>query len=127
MSHVAKMQLQVKNLKALAACLAPFGAELIIDQKQFEFYGGAKQKCDHAIRVKGTRYEIGLTKQSDGSFDLQCDFWSSGGLGQRFGNQGEKLKQAYAVSLARQHYGAQGYLLNVVTKENGDVVITATK
>jgi len=127
MSHVTRVQLAVKNLNALAACLKQFDAELVLGQKQFEYFGGAKQKCDHAIRVKGTKYEIGLVKQSDGSFDLQCDFWSSGGLGQRFGARGEKLKQAYAAQLAKSYWAAKGYHLTQVTRPDGFIVIEASK
>jgi len=91
MSHIVPIELQVRNLKALELCLGQFGAELRLNQKQFAEYYGLKP-CDAAIHVNGAKYEIGLKKNADGSYTLLCDFWSSGGLTQKFGQNGDKLK-----------------------------------
>jgi len=125
MSHISKISLQVRNLRALAAAAKQFGGELVLDQQQFEYFAGSKGKCNHAIRVPGTKYEVGIVKQADGSFELQCDFWASGGLGRMFGNRGEKLKQAYATQLAKQYWTAKGYRITENKKADGTVVLVA--
>jgi len=125
MSHIVPIELQVRNLKALELCLGQFGAELRLNQKQFAEYYGLKP-CDAAIHVNGAKYEIGLKKNADGSYTLLCDFWSSGGLTQKFGQNGDKLKQAYAKQLAVMYWAAKGYKLQQITKEDGTVVLVAT-
>lgn len=63
-------------------------------------------KCDHAIRIPGAAYEIGVVKKGD-KWKLVWDFWGSGGLPQKLGKNAEVLKQAYRTAkvktTARKH------------------------
>ena len=54
-------------------------------------------KCDHAIRVPGASYEIGLKRVGD-KYEMLYDYWSSGGLK----GKPEKLFQPYAIAATKR-------------------------
>ena len=130
MSHIARIDLIVKDLDALDRACKKIGATLVRDAKQYIWYAGQKKRCDAAIRIPGCSYEVGVIKGGDvnnPSYSLEADFWSSGGLTQKIGRDAGLLKQHYGVELARKHYESQGYMLQVETKENGELVVTASR
>ena len=135
MSHVAKIALVIKDLAALKEAIqAHFpGATLIENQKTYKWYGkhmgdyplpeGIKKedlgKCDHAIRLKGCEYEIGLRKMEGGGFTPLFDFWGPGkALIQTFGEKLGKLQQTYAMAVARRHFIAKGKQVTIT--KHGD-------
>jgi hypothetical protein len=71
------------------------GWEFIRGQKQHKYYGGYGA-CDHAIRIPGCSYEIGV-KEGEKT-ELMWDSFSSGGLGQALGQNGWKLNQSYDMT-----------------------------
>lgn len=130
MSHIARIELEVKDITSLERACQRVGATLVRDVKQYIWYAGQKKACDHVIRIPGCSYEVGVIRsgdQTNPSYRLEADFWSSGGLAQKLGPDAGKLKQAYGVELAKKMYEAQGFMLNVETKENGDLVVTASR
>jgi len=54
-------------------------------------------KCDHAIRLPGCSYELGVVKSKfrGEGYHILADFWCDGGLDDALGKQGEKFKQIY--------------------------------
>ena len=54
-------------------------------------------RCDHAIRVPGASYEIGVVNKN-GEWKLLWDFYSSGGLQRVLGKNAGVLKQAYGMA-----------------------------
>lgn len=68
-------------------------------------------KCDHAIRVPGAQYEIGLRRRADGSYSVAFDWYGSGGapiLRALGGQNAPKFVQAYGhakVKLEAKRYG----------------------
>ena len=93
MSHVARIELEINDLDSLKAACKSLGLEFVPDQKTFEWYGRQvgnyplpdgftledMGRCDHAIRVPGAQYEIGVVKRR-GKYTLLWDFWEDGGL-----------------------------------------------
>lgn len=97
MSHVAKVELKIKDLAALAACAGSLGLEFIKDKTTYKWWGrsvgdyplpeGFKAsdlgKCDHVLRVKGSgpdAWEIGVVKAKSGDgYVLLFDFYGSRG------------------------------------------------
>lgn len=110
-SHVAKISLEIQSLDALKAACKRLGLEWKENQKTYAWYGRHvgdypipegfttqdMGKCDHAIRVPGASYEVGVVKKQ-GKYALLWDFYHAGGLQRVLGKDGGKLKQAYAVS-----------------------------
>lgn len=114
MSHVVAAQVEISDLDALEAACKEMGATLVRNQKTFTWYGrwvgdygqadaayrnGVKTedygKCDHAIRVPGVRYEVGVVKQPNGKFKLVYDFYGNDGH-----NDGQQLKAKFGDGCA---------------------------
>ena len=122
MSHVSKIELEVKSLEVLKKACQQMGFQFMTNQKTYQWFGrwmndtplpeGVKVedigKCDHAIKVPGCHYEIGVVRLKDG-YTLLWDYWHSGGLEQHIGPKAGKLKQAYATERIRQEAKLKGY------------------
>ena len=73
MSHISKIELEVRDIHVLGNACQRLGLDLLKGQKTFKWYGKDAQ-CDHAIKIPGANYEIGVL-QRDGLYDLNCDFY----------------------------------------------------
>jgi hypothetical protein len=124
MSHVSDIKVVVDDLDALAAAAARLGGELVLGQKTYAWWGrwvgdtplpdGVSEadlgRCDHAIRFPGCTYEVGVTAIGDGTYKLQFDYWSSGGLAARLGGaDAPRLVQAYGIERGIAQARALGY------------------
>jgi hypothetical protein len=106
MSHISKIELEVKDLGILGQACRKLGLEFIKGQLNFRWYG-KKARCDHAIKVPGADYEIGVISRS-GRYELNCDFYDRN-IEKIIGNQGGLLKQAYAVEKTKIEARRKGY------------------
>lgn len=143
MSHVAKIEVEIKDLEALKAAAKRIGGTFVEGQSRYAWYGqhvgdyplpkgfaaSDLGRCEHAIRVPGASYEIGVCKRRDGKpgYTLLWDFWHEGGLEKRLGKNGQRLVQAYAVETAKRAARRAGYLVSETTKSDGSVVLRARK
>lgn len=146
MSHVATIEIQLKDLDALDAACRRVGIEFLRDKPTFAWFGTHvgdyplpagftaedMGRCEHAIRVPGATYEIGVVRRRDGQpgYTLLWDFWASGGLTsgealERIGVGGRKLVQAYGVEVATRAARRQGYTVTETTKADGSIVLRA--
>jgi len=131
MSHMAKIELKVKDISALQKACADCGYEFVHGQTSYEWYGrfvgdspmpeGLNEqmlgKCDHAIKVPGATYEIGVIKTGE-HYELHCDQWRSGGLE----GKSEKLLQPYAIAATKNLIKSNRYRLHREKKlDNGAV------
>lgn len=148
MSHVTAVALEVKDLDCLKAAAKAIGMELV-EKKTFKWYGThvgdyplpvgfTKEdmgKCEYALRIPGKpgAYEVGVCKARGDKpgYSLLWDFWGGGyGLQEQIGKQGEKLKQSYAVQVAKkqmQKFARDGYRLQTFQKPDGTQVIKAVR
>ena len=106
MSHISRIELEVKDLGVLGQACERLGLQLIRNQKTFRWYG-KEGDCDHAIKVPEAAYEIGVI-QKDNFFELNCDFYDRN-LEKVIGSKGGLLKQAYAVIKTRIEARKKGY------------------
>jgi len=106
MSHISKIELEVKDLGTLGQACTRLGLQLVRDQRAFRWYGQEAQ-CDHCIRVPGASYEIGVISRN-GSYELNCDFYDKN-LEKVIGQKGGLLKQAYAAEKTRIEARRKGY------------------
>jgi hypothetical protein len=116
MSHISKIELEVKDLAVLSQACGRLGLHLMRDQTTYKWYGQDAQ-CDHAIRIPGATYEIGVIHK-DGRYELQCDFYDAG-IEKAIGRQGGLLKQAYAVEKAKLEARRKGYTVLEKKTETG--------
>jgi len=71
-------------------------------------------KCDHAIRVPGAEYEIGLKSQPDGSYSVTWDWYGAGGraiLTALGGEKAPKLVQEYANAKLKSEARRYGHII----------------
>ena len=115
MSHISKIELEVKDLAILKMACDRLGLELMQGKTEFRWYGN-NAKCHHAIRVPGAGYEIGV-QSVDGRYELQCDYYDPN-IGKAIGQNGGLLKQAYAVEKTRSEARRNGY--TVIEKKTED-------
>jgi len=116
MSHISKIELTVNDLSILGQACARLGLELIRAKKSFKWYGN-EAPCDHAIRVPGAEYEIGVI-DINGIYELNCDFFDRS-LEEVIGKQGGLLKQAYAVEKTGVEARRKGYSVLERRTDNG--------
>ena len=146
MSHVATVEVQIKDLAALKAACRELGMEFIEGQTTFRWYGrhvgdyplpegfdiSDMGVCEHALRVKGdsNAYEVGVVKRRDGKpgYTLIYDFWKEGyGLEGVIGQQAMKLRQRYASQVAAKQARRQGYRVTQCYTADGSVRLVCTR
>ena len=93
MSHNVLIDFQIRSLEELKETCESLGIEFIEGQKTFQSY--QQGRCDHAIRIPGASYEIGVKAEKDGTYSLQWDPYYVGGLTNKIGEDASVLKQAY--------------------------------
>lgn len=75
-------------------------------------------KCDHAIKIPDTPYEIGLLGNEESGYRAMADFWLRGGLGAQFGEQGEGFRELYDMEKDILYAESQGWAWEEVDTEN---------
>ena len=132
MSHIAKIELEIKDLQSLKEACKRLGFEFVPEQKSYKWYGkwvgdapmpegiSMEQlgKCDHAIRVPGAEYQIGVVKRNE-KYLLLWDSWYEGGLEAEIGRDGGLLKQAYAIESIKKVVRLKNYRLREVKTDQG--------
>jgi hypothetical protein len=93
MSHTVRIDFEILNLNDLKETCASLGFEFLEGQETFRSYQTGR--CDHAIRVPGASYEIGVKAENDGNYSLAWDPYHVGGLVDKVGQDASVLKQAY--------------------------------
>jgi hypothetical protein len=132
MSHIAKIEIEILDLMALKKACERLGLEFVEGQASYKWFGQSigdyplpegftvadLGKCDHAIKVPGASYEIGVAKRN-GKYTLLWDSWRSGGLERILGTGAGKLKQAYSVTKAVCEAKRRGYMVKEQKTETG--------
>jgi len=132
MSHISKIELVIQALGDLKEACRQLGFEFVENQKSFKWYGrwvgdtpipeGIEiediGKCDHAIRVPGCTYEVGIIKRGE-HYILLWDYYSVGGLEPKIGPNAGILKQAYTVARVKKKARIKGYRIREKQMEQG--------
>ena len=116
MSHISKIEVEIHSLEDLKQACKQLAFQFCENQKTHKWYGTSREsenntdfgKCDHAIRVPGCKYEIGVIKKGN-LFNLLWDSYHTGGLEKRIGKDAGFLKQAYSVQRIRREARIKGY------------------
>jgi len=82
-------------------------------------------KCDHAIRLKGCKYEIGVTKREDGTgWSLVWDKYASGiKISEHIGADAQHLMSAYNLEYIQRMAAETGCMMQQTELENGDLAV----
>jgi hypothetical protein len=146
MSHVADLEMDIKDLDALEKAGKKLGLVFEKDFKNYKWFGesvgdyplpaGFSEadlgKCDHVLRIPNSpgSYEIGVVKRRDGKpgYQLLWDFWQGGyGLQDKIGKDGGLLKQAYSLEVAKKQMLRKGYRVSEKRDAKGNVLLTFTE
>lgn len=146
MSHVATVEIEIKNLDDLAKACERIGCELVRGKTSYKWFGehvgdypvpegfsvADLGKCEHAIRVRGNHqaYEIGVVRRRDGQpgWVLHWDFFEGGyGLENVVGQGCNKLKQSYAVVSAMRTARGQGFAVEEQRQADGRIKLVCRK
>ena len=136
MSHVESVSTVLTDLKAVKAACARLGVEFREGQTTYGWYGthvgdhplpkGVTKEelgtCEHAIRVPGGKYEVGLMKNKEGKgWKLAYDFWGTEGrkLLTAFGQNMNKLVDTYSAEAIKLKAKAHGWSCVEKTTANG--------
>lgn len=136
MSHITKIEIEVTDLEALKAACRRLKLSFIENQKTYRWYGSRVGnetlpegltledlgKCDHAIKVPGASYEIGIRKDKN-RHRLLWDNWKAGGLEQVIGRGAGLLKQAYGLEKTKREARRKGYSLYETKNANGSITL----
>lgn len=150
MSHVATVDVEIRDLESLKLAAHNLGLEFRENQKTYRWYGrwvndyhgddaayqhGVKPedygKCLHAIGIPNDSraYEVGVIRNPNGAgYSLIWDFFSGGkGLKSRIGDKGHRLTQEYAAVHSQRQLMAQGYSVTRTTAPDGTIKLYATQ
>jgi len=137
MSHIVRIETKITDLSALRSAVKAMGFEWLQDEKRYVWYGQwvgdtpmpkdmqveNLGKCEHAIRVPGAKYTVGVVRSGAG-YELRYDYWSSGGLEPVLGRAAGPLVQSYAIQKTLQEARIGGrVVLKQRTLPNGSVEI----
>lgn len=144
MSHITSIAIEIRDLDALEAAARELNATLVRNQRTYTWYGKSVGdyplpegftadmlgKCEHAIKLPGTNYEIGVTRHltKPSAYTLLYDFWGYGGsfhdghkLKNHFGEGLCRLVQLYGVHAATRTARARGHAVQRQTLPNGSI------
>jgi hypothetical protein len=150
MSHVANVEVEINDLTALKTACDKLGIEFVQGQTTYKWFDkyladsdigrqtvrdGFKPEdfgtCEHAIRVPGSNYEVGVVKNPTGNgYRLIYDEYGSQGqaITKRLGGtQLTKLKTEYGVARATRHLRRNGYRVVRRVLANGTVKLTGVQ
>jgi hypothetical protein len=124
MSHLSKIEIQINDMQALKQACQVMGLEFAENHRQFKWYNGFSP-CEHVIRVPGASYELGVIRNGQ-TYELQCDFWSTGGLQDRLGHNGNLLKKHYSLERVKNEARNKRYHIKEQPIQNGTRLILTT-
>lgn len=140
MSHIVAIDFQCKSLDAVRATCDRLGFTFCEGQTSYKWWGRWEGdspllarirledlgKCDHAIRVPGSRYEVGIVKMEDGSYDLRWDYIHGPLCNAMGGPSADKFRQAYQIEVARIEARRKGARFQEFRLPDGTVKLRIT-
>jgi hypothetical protein len=111
-----KVQTQINDLGALHDAANELGLGFQ-EHAGVRGYYGLGDQCDVVLKLKGP-YDVGFTKQADGTYQMTCDWWS-GHVEKEIGSKGGKLLQSYAYHKIAREAGQRGYSVQKSMEKDG--------
>lgn len=144
MSHCVSIPTEINDIAALQLACKELGLTFMHGQKTYEWYGRSVGDdplppgftaemlghCEHAIKVPGATYEIGVCRNPSGKgYTLLYDFYEWQGHGGHAikellgGEKLPKLVDLYGVHKTTRWAVSKGYQTRRVTAKNGKLTL----
>jgi len=130
MSHFTKCDLKITNLVALKRALADLGHVFTeaTNEQGVEVRGYKGAKLNAEISIDMGKYDIGVVKAADGTYEIVADWW---GVETTRGVQEaefvEELNQKYAYQRVVMACEEQGYTLEEQKDEESGTISLSMK
>jgi hypothetical protein len=119
MSHFTKVaQVVIKSKEAFIKAAKELGFEVV--KGQMRGYRGATKDADVVVRKSGCEYDIGLQKNSDGTFEMEADWYGLGGVQ-------DQLSQLTTKHTIKQTFTSQGFMVQEVKQDDGTIKLRMTR
>lgn len=146
MSHVADVDIKIRDLNAFGAAVKALGGTWDREAKKIQWYGrflndwnssrAAVNRIDSkrfgttdagSVSFPGCSYTLGLLKNEDGSYTPYYDTYGQGnGLTKVLGGMDCKaLKDEYGVDVATRMAARKGFRVTRTKGANGEIVLKA--
>lgn len=146
MSHVADVDIRIKDIDCFRKAVEALGGEYLPDEKNIRWYGRFLNdwssdraavnridpkrfgKSDAGIaRFPGCSYDVGLLKNEDGSFTPYYDTYGQGhGLTKVLGGEDcMNLKNEYAAATSIRMLARKGFRVTRTVDKAGAIVLKA--
>jgi len=144
MSHTATIKtLMLSDKHAITAAIAELktkgvNCELLENAVPRAYYKDQKGMgaADMVIKLNDSKYDVGLYKTADGTYESRCDFWD-GQIEKQLGvvpgkddsrDQAKlgKFYRSYAAHAASRAAIQKGYQVNRVDNKDGSIQLTVT-
>jgi hypothetical protein len=131
MSHFTKCDLKITNLEALKRALAAKDYKFTeaANEQGVEVRGYKGQKLNAELSIDMGKYDIGVVKQQDGTYEIVADWWgvetTRGTTETEFV---EEVNQQYAYQRVVMACEEQGYTMEETKNaEDGKISLTVKK
>ncbi len=131
MSHFTKCDLKITNLVALKRALDELGYKYVEASGEVgaQIRGYHGQKLSGELSIDMGKYDIGVVKQADGTYQMVADWWgietTKGVYEKEFV---EEVNQKYAYQRVVMACEEQGYSLEETkNEEDGTIALTMKK
>lgn len=138
MSHVVTIDCEINDLDSLKSACDRLGFEFKEGQRSYQWFGrwvgdspmpegmttADLGHCDHAIKVPGSQYEVGVRSKPGGGYGLVWDYWDHGIRNAMGGSKGDKLVQAYATERTKKQARRMGYTVSEAQRQDGSIKLT---
>jgi len=124
-SHVCRVKLEVRDLAAIEAVFKELGCTLIRGKTTHTFWNRKQSPCEHAVKVPGTTYEIGLVQSGKG-WTLAYDKYD-GVIEGVCGRQLQHVNEAYVKRVTRKKLAHQGFRFREQRLDTGQLQFVAYK
>lgn len=133
MSHVAEIDLELKDLDAVGRAADALGMRLVRDAKTFTYYAGQQSPCVHKLVFKDAQpgaWEVGLVYADNSLTSYRPALDDFGMQGKRItdalGRDCVELKKRYTAEVSAAQLRKQGYRVQI-KQDAGQYRIRGTK
>jgi hypothetical protein len=107
MSHIVRMEMEIRNLQDMTQACRQLNGALLQGVNTYVTREFGEKPCAHRIIFDGVDDQIGLIAQQDGSY--RTEFAPYGDVARIVGYDGKKLEREYSLALQTREMQKKGF------------------